>query len=129
MSGGDDADDQRRDLGEAMFERVYGGVVPLPPRDGRSTFVTNTIRQLFGEVWPREVLSVEQRRLLILGAVIALGEAGITEIQLRAALAKSELSREQIEELLVFMVNYVGYPRASTLQQVIGRVLADAKPA
>lgn len=124
-NGGD-----RRARGEAMFEQVYGGVVALPPREGRSTYVTNTIEQLFAEVWSRDVLSVAQRRLLILGAMIAMGEAGILEIQLRAALAKGELSREQVEELLIFMVHYVGYPRASVLQQLIQRVLADpATPA
>lgn len=121
--------DDRRERGEAMFNEVYGGIVPLPPREGRSTFVTNTIEQLFAEVWTRDVLSLRDRRLLILGAVAALGEPVIMEIQLRAALAKKELTPEQIEEMLIFIVSYIGYPRASSLQAIIRRVLDEHKAA
>ena len=81
------APDERTERGEALFHAVYGGVVPLPPRDVRGAYVTNTIDHLFGEVWTRDVLSIEQRRLLILGAVIALGETDFAEIQIRAAMA------------------------------------------
>jgi 4-carboxymuconolactone decarboxylase len=118
-------DDERRERGEDMFQKVYGAVVPLPPREGRSTFVTNTIDQLFAEVWSRDILSVRERRLLILGVVAALGETGIAEIQLRAALANGELTAEQAEEFLIFIVNYVGYPRASALQAVLRKVLPE----
>jgi len=121
-------DEERRARGEEMFRQVYGAVVPLPPREGRSTFVTNTIEQLFAEVWSRDILSVRDRRLLILGVVAALGESGIAEIQLRAALANGELTAEQAEEILVFIVNYVGYPRASSLQGVLRKVLSEAAP-
>lgn len=117
--------EERIARGEAMFEEVYGGVVPLPGAGQRDDYIDNMLASLFGEIWPRDTLSLRDRRLLILGAVIALGEAGILEIQLRAALAKGELRREQLPEILVFMVHYVGYPRASTLQRAIATVLAD----
>jgi len=121
MSGAGD----RRDAGEAMFARVYGPVVPIPPRGKRDAFIDNTIDHLFGEVWTRDVLDIRSRRLMILGAVLALGETGIQEVQLRAALANGELTPDQAREILVFMVNYVGYPRASGFQQVLARVLAE----
>ena len=123
MSG----DSERRDRGEAMFGKVYGEVVPLPPREGRSTFVTHTIEQLFAEVWSRDILSIRDRRLMIFGVAAALGEAGILEIQLRAALANGELTIEQAEEILVFIVHYVGYPRASTFMGALRKVLDDHK--
>lgn len=116
--------DERTVRGEAMFDAVYGGVVPLPPRETRNAYVGNTIDHLFGEVWPREVLTIEQRRLLVLGAVIALGEEGIAEIQVRAALAKGELTVEQSEEIRLFMVHYVGHPRISTFSQALSRAVA-----
>lgn len=121
-------DNSRRDRGEEMFNTVYGGIVPLPPREGRSVFVTHTIEQLFAETWTRDVLSVEQRRLLLIGAVMALGEHSIIEIQMRAALARQELTPEQLEEINVFMVNYVGYPRATGVQAIIRKVIADHQP-
>ena len=120
MSGEKD----RTARGEALFEAVYGGVVPLPPRESRGAYVQNTIDHLFGEVWTRDVLTIAQRRLLILGAVIALGETDIAEIQIRAALAKGELTVEQVEEIRMFMVNYVGHPRMASFSAALGRALA-----
>ena len=107
-----------------MFDAVYGGVVALPPRGTRHAYVSDTIDHLFGEVWPREVLTIEQRRLLVLGAVIALGEEGIAEIQVRATLAKGELTVEQAEEIRLFMVHYVGHPRISKFSQALTRAVA-----
>ena len=71
-----------------------------------------------------DVLTIAQRRLLILGAVIALGETDIAEIQIRAALAKGELTVEQVEEIRVFMVNYVGHPRMASFSAALARALA-----
>ncbi|ARS26231.1 carboxymuconolactone decarboxylase family protein [Sphingomonas sp. KC8] len=119
------SEENRRAAGEAMFERVYGAVVPVPPPEKRDTFVNGTIDHLFGEIWTRDVLDIRSRRLLILGAVLALGEVGIQEVQLRAALANGELTSDEAREILVFMVNYIGYPRASSFQQVLNRVLSD----
>ena len=117
-------EEDRTARGEALFDAVYGGVVPLPPRESRGAYVQNTIDHLFGEVWTRDVLTIAQRRLLILGAVIALGETDIAEIQIRAALAKGELTVEQVEEIRVFMVNYVGHPRMAGFSAALGRALA-----
>ena len=113
--------------GEKMFNEVYGGVVQMPPAERRDPYINDLLGHLFAEIWSRDILSIRDRRLLLLGAAIALGETPIVEIQLRAAVAKGELSREQLSELLLFIVNYVGYPRVSGLQQAINRVLADTK--
>ncbi len=125
MSGGDERPaGSRTERGEALFDAVYGGVVPLPPRDSRNPYVHDTIDHLFGEIWPREVLTIAERRLLILGAVIALGEKDIAQIQLRAALARGELTVEQVEEIRLFMVNYVGHPRMASFSAAIAGALA-----
>lgn len=121
MSG----DTNRREVGEAMFAKVYGPVVPLPPREQRDAYIDNVIDHLFGEIWSRDVLDMRSRRLLMLGAMLALGETGLQEVQLRAALANGELNPDEAREILVFMVNYVGYPRMSGFQQVLSRVLAE----
>ena len=122
-------EEDRTARGEALFDAVYGGVVPLPPRESRGAYVQNTIDHLFGEVWTRDVLTIAQRRLLILGAVIALGETDIAEIQIRAALAKGELTVEQVEEIRVFMVNYVGHPRMASFSAALARALSAHREA
>lgn len=123
--------DDRTRRGEELFDAVYGGIVPLPPRDARNPYLDNTINQLFGEVWSRDVLSIAARRLLILGAVIAEGNSAIAEIQLRAALARKELTVEQAEEIRLFMVHYVGHPRimhfSAALANAIEAHKADMK--
>jgi 4-carboxymuconolactone decarboxylase len=115
----------RRERGEEMFNTVYGGIVPMP-EDKENPFISNTLEHLFAEVWSRNVLSVKERRLLAIGAIAALGESATFEIQMRAALAKGELTKEQVKEVLVFIVYYIGYPRTSGLVGALKRALADA---
>ncbi len=122
-----DSNDERRQRGIKMFEEVYGGVVPFPPKEYHDDFLFLTIDQLFSEVWSRPEMSVRDRRLVAMGVIAALGEATTFEIQVRAALKKGELSRKQVEELLIFLPYYVGYPRATSMRAVAMKVLAETK--
>jgi 4-carboxymuconolactone decarboxylase len=112
-------DDERRRRGEQVFDAVYGGIVELPPAGERDAFLDTMLGQLFAEVWSRETLSVRDRRLLVMGAIAALGERDLFGFQARAALAKGELTREQIDEVVLTLAQYVGYPRASGLRAVV----------
>ena len=122
-------DDERRARGEKMFSQVYGGIVSVPAEAKDAPFIDIMLRNLFGEVWARDVMTVRDRRLLLIGAIAALGEGAILEIQLRAALRNGELTVEQVNEILVMMVSYIGYPRATNLQAAIMRAVAAEKPA
>jgi 4-carboxymuconolactone decarboxylase len=112
-------DDERRRRGEQVFDAVYGGIVELPPAGERDAFLDTMLGQLFAEVWSRETLSVRDRRLLVMGAIAALGERDLFGFQARAALAKGELTREQVDEVVLTLAQYVGYPRASGLRAVV----------
>ena len=114
-----------RERGVEMFNKVYGGIVPLP-EDKDNAFVSHTLDHLFAEIWSRNVLSVKERRLLAIGAIAALGESATFEIQMKAALAKGELTKEQVKEILVFIVYYIGYPRCAGLTGALARALADS---
>ena len=118
-------DDQRYERGLAMFQEVYDGDVPAPPR-GAMAFFDAMIEQTFAELWSREALSVRDRRLVIIGIIAALGERDTFKIQVRAALKKGELSAEQLREVLMQIAHYAGYPRAAgllgTLEQTIAEV-------
>src|SRR5579884_1213953 len=98
-----DIDPARRERGLKMFEEVYGGVVPVPPPDRRGDFFYQTIDQLFAETWSRPNMSIRDKRLVALGAVAAMGETEMFEIQLRAALKKGELTKAQVEDLVIFL--------------------------
>ena len=108
-------DPERRALGEKMFEAVYGGVVPIPPKERQDEFFDFTIENLFSEVWSRDSLSIRDRRLVAMGIMAALGEDGTFEIQLKAAISKGELNKQQIKDLMVFLTQYVGFPRATRM--------------
>ena len=118
---------ERRRKGEERLKEVYAGDVPVPPA-GSSAFADLMLEQLFAEVWTREVLSMRDRRLLLLGAIAALGEPNTFGIQSRASLKLQELTPEQLREVLIFLVHYVGYPRAASLIGVVEKAIAEASP-
>ncbi len=121
------SDNERRRLGIKMFDEVYGGIVPLPPKEVHDDFLFNTIDQLFSEVWSRPQMSIRDRRLFVMGIIAAQAEADTFEIQVRAALHKGELSAEDIQELAVILPFYVGYPRGSRMRAVTQKVFGEVK--
>ena len=59
----------RHERGEAMFQQVFG----REPRPGSyPEFLALTVDHLFGEIWTRPHLSVEERELVALTAVCLL---------------------------------------------------------
>jgi 4-carboxymuconolactone decarboxylase len=120
-----DVDAGRRERGLKMFNEVYGGIVPVPPADKQGPFFHQTIDQLFAETWSRPNMSIKERRLVTLGAVAALGETEMFEIQLRAAIKKGELTKAQIEDLVLFLPAYIGYPRTSKILMISQKIFAE----
>ena len=61
------ADSERRKRGEDKLKEVYAGDVIVPPEG--NAFADHMLEQLFAEVWTRDVLSMRDRRLLLLGRI------------------------------------------------------------
>ena len=118
-------DAARRARGAEMLAKVYAGDVVVPP-EGASAFADLMLEQVFAEVWTRPALSIRDRRMLIMGAIAALGESMTWKIQVRAALKNGELSAEQAREALLQLVQYVGYPRAAGLLGPTEEAIRDA---
>ena len=119
------ADAERRKRGAEMLTKVYAGDVVVPP-EGQSAFADLMLEQVFAEVWTRPALSVRERRLLIMGAIAALGEPMTWKIQVKAALKNGELTPEQAREALLQLTQYVGYPRAAGLLGPTEEAIRDA---
>jgi 4-carboxymuconolactone decarboxylase len=119
------SDTGRRERGEEKIKEVYAGDVVVPP-EGASEFADIMLSQLFAEVWTRDVISMRDRRLLLLGAILAQGESMTFGIQSKAAIKNGELTPEQVREVLVFLVHYVGYPRAAGMIGVVEKAISDA---
>jgi 4-carboxymuconolactone decarboxylase len=118
------SDEDRWQRGAEKIKDVYAGAVVTAPK-GAMAFSDIMLETLFAEVWTRDVLEMREKRLILLGAIMALGESMTFEIQAKAALRKGELTPDQLREVLVFGVHYVGYPRAASLVGVIEKCIAE----
>lgn len=115
-----DSDDKRR-VGMELMARVYGwNEAPDVPGD----FFAMTAEHLFAEVWSRDGLSFRDRRLLLLGLLVGLGESSVTDLQIRAALKNGELSGDELREIVIFLTHYAGWPRGATLNTQVEEAVA-----
>ena len=119
-------DQTRRERGMATMGDVYSwGQVPDIPGE----FFSVTAEHLFGDIWNREGLTVRERRLLLLGAIVALGETGVLPVQLNAALAREEFTPDQLREIVIFLAHYVGWPRAAAFNNLVEDSIRQHKGA
>jgi len=117
------ADSERRQRGIEMLKKVYAGDVVTPPPGNAFTDVM--LEQLFAEVWTRDILSVRDRRILLMGIIAEKGEPMTFGIQIKAALKNGELEPDQARELLLMIAQYAGYPRAAALIGIVEQKIAE----
>ena len=87
--------DDRFEKGMEKFKEVYcGDVVPIPR--GKSDFFDLMIENLFCDVWTRPALSQRDRRMLMMGAICALGESMTFGIQAKAICYSFDAFRAKI---------------------------------
>ena len=91
----------------------------------RYAFTDIMLEQLFAEVWSRDVLSIRDRRILLLGIIAEKGETSTFGIQVKAALKRGELTPDELRELLLMIAQYAGYPRAAALLGVVETKIAE----
>jgi 4-carboxymuconolactone decarboxylase len=115
-------DKERRALGEKTIADVYAGDVIVPPEG--YAFTDIMLKQLFAELWTRDTLSMRDKRILLLGIIAEKGEPNTFKIQIKASLKRGEMTPDEARELLLFIAQYAGYPRAASmlapLEEAIG---------
>ena len=110
--------------GEILAEIYAGDVVVLP--EGAMAFNDVMVKTLFAEVWgDRGVLSVRDRRLLIMGVIAAQGQTDVWKIQAKAALKRGELEPDELRETLIMLAPYAGYPNVAGLVTACEEVIAE----
>jgi 4-carboxymuconolactone decarboxylase len=114
-----------RDKGVEMFNTVYCGDLPQPPPPGQDKFFDFMLEGVFGKLWADSTLSMRDRRLVLLGAIAAQGEDMTWTIQARSAMKRGELDQQELEEIILFLTQYVGYPRASKMRMALMGLLAQ----
>jgi 4-carboxymuconolactone decarboxylase len=113
--------DERRERGARNMEDVCG--MPAPPA-GFGRFVDLTVEHLFGEVWGNQALSVRDRRLVVLGILAALGDAQNLGAPMGQALKRGDVTPEQLDEIVVTVAHYAGWPRSTHAHAAAGTAKA-----
>lgn len=103
------ADETTKDRGDRLLERLFGPQED-PPEIYRE--ITELEREyLFGKIWLRPDLALRDRSLITVAALTALGRAAELRIHLRGAL-KLGLTNKQLEEVMIHLAHYSGWPTA-----------------
>ena len=123
MDTGPVDDDERTALGLDVYRQVYGDdAVTFEP--GQADFFDLMMGHLFGEVWARPALAIDARRLLVMGVLAAQHRFDILGLQFSRTLANGELSVEQVREVAIQLIPYIGYPSSGDLYRVSETAIA-----
>jgi 4-carboxymuconolactone decarboxylase len=116
----------RRATGLAKYREVYGpDAATFEP--GHADFFDVMMQQLFGEIWSRPGLSIENRRLVVMGVLAAQYKFDTLGLQFARALATGELSAVEVRELVIHLIAYVGYPSSGDLYRVAETAIAEQR--
>ena len=112
--------EQRRQRGIAKMKEVYGWDF----QDGTGDFWAITADHLFADVWSRDGLSIDQRRLLLIGALAAANKLDVVGLQLQCAYDLGELDDVALREIVIFLAHYLGWPTAAALNSTVETMIA-----
>lgn len=83
------------------------------------------LEQCYGDVWTRPTLSRRDRSLLTLGMLLALRQPDEFANHVLGALGNG-ITEEELREVALHAMPYVGFPAAGQAMSVIERTLRDA---
>ena len=119
------AEQSRRQRGEEKLKDVYAGDVVTGPEG--YPFTDIMLETLFAEIWTRDILSMRDRRILLLGMIAAQGEKDTFKIQSKAAIKRGEMTAEELRELHIMIAQYCGYPKAASMLGPMEEAIAEAQ--
>jgi 4-carboxymuconolactone decarboxylase len=97
--------------------------------DGSGDLFAMTVEHLFADVWSRDVLSLRDRRLLLLGLLVGQGMDEEVGVQLDVLLRTGELTPDELREVVVFLTHYAGWPRGARInaqvEELVSRFMKD----
>lgn len=128
MTTEDDIAAARTATGRARYREVMVSDAPPPMTPYLARGVVDSV---FGELWDRPGLSRRDRRFITLACVAAAAVEVPIQQHVYAALASGDLTREELQEVVLHFAYYAGWPRASALEaayyQAISRLDAESE--
>ena len=116
------ATDEQRKRGLARF--AEGMQFATPDLRGEP-FLDSTIEHLFGEIWSRSALGTRERRLVTLTILMLQGNELALKLHFGAAMQSGDLSDAEIDELILHLAHYGGWPAAAQASQVVRQLRAE----
>lgn len=114
--------------GAAVFEQVVG----FAPPDKGPDFLRLTVENLFADVWAREGLSIRDRRLVTITVLALMLKKDSLETHLRQALASGDLDFTEVQETMIHLAHYAGWPTGQlgfeAAMKVFMELRAEKKP-
>ena len=84
-------------------------------------FRQHTIETLFGGVWTRPGLEIEERSLITVASLISLNRENELRLHFRGA-RNLGFSKEKLEEIIFHLAHYAGWPNSVTASNVLDSV-------
>lgn len=101
------SDNPRFDKGVEVMTQLFGRAPDAAALS--SDFMQVTTANLFGDVWSRPGLAIEQRSMITIAALTVLGREQELKTHLRGA-KNLGLSRETVSEIMLHLAHYGGWP-------------------
>ena len=119
-------DSTRLEKGKEVMGRLFGRT----PDDAAisSEFLQVTVANLFGDICSRPCLAFEERSMITITALTVLGRENEFKTHLYAA-KNLGIPREKIEEMLLHLAHYGGWPTGVARLRKVEEVYAPRKPA
>jgi len=111
--------ESKAEKGMATLQKLFGAGVrgsSMPP-----AFAQMTVEHLFGDVWQRPGLALEERSLVTCAVLLALGREAEQKIHFRGA-RNLGIPRAKLEELLIHVAHYAGWPVSASGSRVLDEV-------
>jgi 4-carboxymuconolactone decarboxylase len=114
-----DIDKSKLAAGMAVVEKL--GLVARANPALSADFRAHTAQALFGTIWTRPGLALEERSLITVTALIAMNREHELRLHLRGA-RNAGITREKLEEVILHLAHYAGWPNAVTASTILSEV-------
>lgn len=113
--------------GEELMAKCYGGAISVPqPIDPKA--MSGLTLKMFNDYWGDERLTFREKRLIIIGALLASGaDASLFEIHTSSALRNKELTNDELRSAVLMALPYVGFPKVAAITATLEKVIAANK--
>ena len=108
--------------GLEVMKKLFGRAPDPAALD--SDFMQVTVANLFGDIWSRPGLKLEERSLITIAALTVLGRENELKTHLRGA-KNLGFSREKVEEIMLHLAHYGGWPTGVAGRRQVSAVYDD----